>query len=78
MAYRRKPQIGVVLFTFMLFHSRWRLFIHGGIDGYSRMIVYLRCADNNHAVTVLQLFQAATEEFGIPSRVRAEWGVGSL
>ena len=34
------------------FIPRWRLVIHGGVDGYSRMIVYLRC---NRAVTVLQL-----------------------
>lgn len=53
---------------------RWRLVVHGGVDGYSRMIVYLKCANNNCAATVLEVFQAATQEFGIPSRVRADRG----
>ena len=32
---------------------RWRFVIHGGIDGFSRLIVYLSCATNNYASTVL-------------------------
>jgi len=32
---------------------RWRFVIHGGIDGYSRLIVYLKCADNDRALTIL-------------------------
>ena len=31
---------------------RWRMVIHGGIDGYSRLIVYLSCSNNNRADTV--------------------------
>ena len=31
---------------------RWRLVMHGGIDGYSRMIVYLQCTTNNKAESV--------------------------
>ena len=30
----------------------WRLVIHGGVDGFSRMIVYLNCATNSKATTV--------------------------
>lgn len=29
--------------------------IHGGIDGYCRMIVYIKCSNNNRASTVLLL-----------------------
>ena len=53
---------------------RWRIVIHGGVDGYSRLIVFLRCATNNRASTVLDVFQSATRRHGIPSRVRADRG----
>ena len=53
---------------------RWRLVVHGGIDGYSRMIVYLNCSDNNRAETVLRSFNNATSTFGWPSRVRGDKG----
>ena len=35
---------------------KWRFVTHGGIDGYSRAVVFLRCSDNNRASTVLSLF----------------------
>ena len=35
---------------------RWRFVIHGAIDGFSRTVVYLKCCDNNRALTVLKLF----------------------
>ncbi len=33
---------------------RWRIVTHGGIDGFSRIPVYLVASNNNHATTVLQ------------------------
>jgi len=53
---------------------RWRMVVHGGIDGYSRMIVYLHCSTNNRALTVYRLFREATEAYGVPSRVRSDRG----
>ena len=49
--------------------------VHGAIDGYSRLIVYLKCSSNNCAQTVLQKFEEATQRFGLPSRVRCDRGV---
>lgn len=53
---------------------RWRMVSHAGIDGYSRMIVYLRCSNNNKAATVYDQFLQAVERFGLPSRVRSDYG----
>ncbi|KAI0210773.1 hypothetical protein LSAT2_004519, partial [Lamellibrachia satsuma] len=49
---------------------RWKLIIHGGTDGYSRLVVFVNVASNNMASTVLKTFVTATEAYGIPSRVR--------
>ena len=46
----------------------------GGIDGYSRIPVYLRASNNNEAATVLSLFLEAVNEYGLPSRVRSDKG----
>ena len=48
----------------MVLSFRWRIVVHGGIDGYSRIPVYIHASNNNRADTVLQLFVAAVEEFG--------------
>ena len=53
---------------------RWRLVIHGGNDGYTRIPVYLKCSSNNKADTVLQLFIEAVEEYALPSCVRSDKG----
>ncbi|KAJ7373308.1 hypothetical protein OS493_012899 [Desmophyllum pertusum] len=53
---------------------RWRFVIHGMIDGYSRMIIFLRCSIDNKASTVLSYFVDGVERFGLPSRVRGDCG----
>lgn len=53
---------------------RWNLVVHGAIDGYSRLVLYLHCANNNLAATVLDQFVSATKSYFIPSRVRCDKG----
>ena len=48
--------------------------IQGGIDGYSRIPVYLCASNNNRANTVLTYFIRALTSYGLPSRVRADHG----
>lgn len=48
--------------------------IHGGIDGYSRKIVYLTASNNNKFATVLNAFLGPVEQFGVPRKVRSDKG----
>ena len=48
--------------------------IHGAIDGFSRVITFLKCSNNNTSSTVLESFVDATRQYGIPSRLRTDRG----
>ena len=38
---------------------RWGFTIQGGVDGFTRVVVYGKCSLNNRADTTLQLFKEA-------------------
>ena len=44
---------------------RWRFVVHAGVDGFSRLIVYINGADNNRAQTVLKEFRNGISSFGV-------------
>lgn len=53
---------------------RWRLVIHHGIDGFSRLVVFAHCSSNNRATTVLYHFLCAVSKYGRPYRIRTDLG----
>ncbi|XP_059370898.1 uncharacterized protein LOC132108244 isoform X2 [Carassius carassius] len=57
---------------------RYNIVIFGGVDGFSRKIMYLGAASNNLAKTTLDFFQEAVETFGFPLRVRGDQGVENV
>ena len=66
--------ISICFYTYEMHTCRWRLVIHGGIDGYSRIPVFLSCSSNNESQTVLNLFISAIEHYGLPQCVRSHQG----
>ena len=44
----------------------WGIIIHGGINGYSRLVTYLVIATNNQAETAFRAFQTGVEEMVFP------------
>ncbi|XP_033730057.1 uncharacterized protein LOC117319331 [Pecten maximus] len=53
---------------------RWGTVTHGCIDGYSRLITFLKCGVDNTSKTVLDLFISAVLKYGLPARVRSDHG----
>ena len=54
---------------------RWRLITHVCVDGYSRLIIYAHCCSNNKADTVLDQFVRGVNDYGLPARVRSDYGM---
>ena len=48
--------------------------MHGGIDGYSRLITFMQCSNNNRSRTVLHYFVTGVQCYGIPERIRTDRG----
>ena len=59
-------------------HFRWGFSVHGCIDGFSRLITFLKCSNDNLSSTVLQQFLLACQRYGLPSRVRSDHGKENL
>ena len=44
------------------------------MDGFSHLIVFLNCATDNTATTVLGHFYTAVEKYGLPSHIQCDKG----
>ena len=54
----------------------YHIAIHGGIDGYSRLIVYLQASNNNKAALFFDCSRMLLlANYNIPSRVRSDYGM---
>ncbi|XP_073721934.1 uncharacterized protein [Misgurnus anguillicaudatus] len=60
------------------FFPSYNIVIFGGVDGFSRKVMYLGAASNNLAATTLDFFQEAVETFGFPLRVQGDQGVENV
>ncbi|XP_065107367.2 uncharacterized protein [Paramisgurnus dabryanus] len=56
----------------------FNIVIFGGIDGFSRKILYLDAAENNKASTAFSFFLEGVNKHGWPSRVRGDQGVENV
>lgn len=52
--------------------------IHGGIDGFSRLVVMLHCSSNNGSKTVMDLFSTAIQCYRTPLRLRTDHGTENV
>lgn len=57
---------------------RWRMVVHACIDGFSRLIIYLSCQNNNLASTVYSLFQRGVSAHGLPKKIRTDHGMENV
>uniref|UniRef100_A0A4W5MCW4 Integrase core domain-containing protein n=1 Tax=Hucho hucho TaxID=62062 RepID=A0A4W5MCW4_9TELE len=73
MTIRQMADVLNVLHSVVKWCMRWRIVIHGAVDGYSRL-VFLKASDNNRSATVMESFEAAITSYGVPSRVRCDRG----
>ena len=52
----------------------WCFVVHGCLDGYTCIPLFLKCSNNNKALNVLNVFRQAVDDWGLPSRVRCDKG----
>jgi hypothetical protein len=54
--------------------DRYNFVVEGGIDGCTRTVVFLKCADNNTAHSCFEAFLPAIDEYQCPMQIRIDKG----
>ena len=57
---------------------RWSFVIAAGIDGFSRLVTFVKCLNNNRASSLLLCFKEGVEKYGLPLRVRTDKGMENV
>lgn len=57
---------------------RFRLCIHGAVDGFTRLVVMMNCNDNNRAFTVLAAYSEAVNIHGFPNFLYMDKGTENV
>jgi hypothetical protein len=74
--YRRKYNVPYPNFLWHLDGNHklinWRMVVHACIDGFSRMIIYLSCKNNNLASIVFDLFVDGVSKYVLPKKIRTD------
>ena len=52
--------------------------VHGCVDGFSRVVIFLKCSNNNEANTVLELFKNSVGTYHHPRRIRTDHGTENV
>jgi hypothetical protein len=52
--------------------------VHASIDGFSRMVIYVSCQNNNLASTVFNLFLDGVSKYGLPKKIRTDHGLENV
>ena len=68
------PLFLIMVPLFLLNWCLYRFVVHGCVDGFTRIPVFLSCSTNNKASTVLACIMDAVGQWGLPSRVRCHRG----
>lgn len=80
--YRRKYNVPYPNFLWHLDGNHklinWRMVVHACIDGFSRMVIYVSCQNNNLASTVFNLFLDGVSKYGLPKKIRTDHGLENV
>ncbi|XP_038843552.1 uncharacterized protein LOC120042812 isoform X2 [Salvelinus namaycush] len=70
MTIRQMADVLNVSHSVVKLRMRCNIVIHGAVDGYSRLVVFLKASDNNRTATVMESFEAAITSYGVPSQTQ--------